>query len=77
MPGAINALSARLIEAMGFDGPDVDAEIIIMSARMWRRLGISKLKLEINSLGSPESRHRHREAGAVDGADRHEQSRQH
>lgn len=50
------------VEAMGFDGPDIDAEIIIMSARMWQRLGISKLKLEINSLGTPESRHRYREA---------------
>lgn len=50
------------VEAMGFDGPDVDAEIIIMSARMWRRLGISKLRLEINSLGTPESRQRYRDA---------------
>lgn len=50
------------VEAMGFDGPDVDAEIIIMSARMWRCLGISKLRLEINSLGTPESRQRYRDA---------------
>ena len=47
---------------MGFDGPDVDAEIIIMSGRMWRCLGISKLRLEINSLGTPESRQRYRDA---------------
>ena len=33
------------VEALGFAGPDVDAELIIMSARMWRRLGISKLSL--------------------------------
>jgi len=50
------------VEALGYDGPDVDAELIIMSARMWRQLGISQIKLEINSLGVPESRARYREA---------------
>jgi len=50
------------VEALGYDGPDVDAELIIMSARMWRQLGISRIKLEINSLGAPESRARYREA---------------
>jgi len=30
---------------VGYDGPDVDAELIIMSARMWQRLGISKISL--------------------------------
>lgn len=49
------------VEAMGYDGPDVDAELIIMSARMWQRLGIDKIRLEINSLGTPESRARYRE----------------
>lgn len=44
------------VEAMGYDGPDIDAELIIMSARMWQRLGISQLRLEINSLGTAESR---------------------
>lgn len=44
------------VEALGYDGPDVDAELIIMCARMWRALGISRLTLEINSLGTPESR---------------------
>jgi len=44
------------VEAVGYDGPDVDAELIIMSARMWQRLGISKIALQINSLGTPESR---------------------
>lgn len=44
------------IEAMGYHGPDVDAEIIILCARLWRRLGLSKLTLEINSLGSNEAR---------------------
>jgi histidyl-tRNA synthetase len=50
------------VEAVGFDGPDVDAELIIMSARLWQRLGISKIRLEINSLGTPEARVRYREA---------------
>ena len=49
------------VEALGFDGPDVDAELIIMCARMWRALGLSRLKLEINSLGTAESRARYRE----------------
>ena len=50
------------VEALGYDGPDVDAELIIMSARLWRQLGISRIELEINSLGVPESRARYREA---------------
>jgi histidyl-tRNA synthetase len=49
------------VEALGFEGPDVDAELIIMCARMWRALGISRLTLEINSLGTAESRARYRE----------------
>ena len=49
------------VEAMGYDGPDIDAELIIMSARMWQRLGIDKISLEINSLGTPESRAGYRE----------------
>jgi histidyl-tRNA synthetase len=50
------------VEAYGFEGPDIDAELIIMSARLWERLGIDKLALQINSLGQPESRVRYREA---------------
>jgi histidyl-tRNA synthetase len=50
------------VEALGYDGPDVDAELIIMSARMWQRLGIDRIRLEINSLGMPEARARYREA---------------
>lgn len=44
------------LEAMGYEGPDVDAELIILCARMWRRLGLSRLTLEINSLGTNEAR---------------------
>ncbi|HET7674988.1 MAG TPA: histidine--tRNA ligase, partial [Gammaproteobacteria bacterium] len=43
-------------EAYGLAGPDIDAEIIAMSARMWRRLGIRHVRLEINSLGTAETR---------------------
>jgi histidyl-tRNA synthetase len=49
------------VEALGFEGPDVDAELIIMSARIWQRLGIDKLSLEINSLGVPAARARYRD----------------
>ena len=48
------------VEAVGCPGPDVDAELIAMSARLWQRLGISGLKLELNSLGTPESRREYR-----------------
>ncbi|MCZ6538012.1 MAG: histidine--tRNA ligase [Gammaproteobacteria bacterium] len=48
-------------EALGFAGPDVDAELILLSARLWRELGVTGLTLKINSLGTPESRKRYRE----------------
>src|SRR5262245_50362889 len=37
------------VEALGFPGPDVDAEIILISARIWRRLGLSGIELNLNS----------------------------
>ncbi|MBW7931268.1 MAG: histidine--tRNA ligase [Gammaproteobacteria bacterium] len=49
------------IEALGYPGPDIDAELIIMLARAWRRLGIRHLELQINSIGMPEGRARYRE----------------
>ena len=49
------------VEAFGFAGPDVDAEMIMMSSRLWRKLGIERLVLNINSLGTPESRRTYRE----------------
>jgi histidyl-tRNA synthetase len=49
-------------EALGFPGPDIDAELILVTARLWRELGIDDAELEINSLGSPESRQRYRAA---------------
>jgi histidyl-tRNA synthetase len=48
------------VEAVGWPGPDIDAELIAFSARLWQRLGITGLKLEINSLGTPESRREYR-----------------
>ncbi len=50
------------VEALGYEGPDVDAELIIMCARMWRALGIRHLSLEINSLGTPEARAHYRDS---------------
>ena len=48
------------IEAFGFPGPDIDAEIILLTTRIWKALNLNSLKLEINSLGTPQSRHIHR-----------------
>jgi histidyl-tRNA synthetase len=49
------------VEAIGFAGPDVDAELIALTARLWRRLGVSRVRLEINSLGTAEARRAYRE----------------
>ena len=49
------------VEALGFPGPDVDAELILMSARIWKRLGLRGLALKLNSLGTAESRRAYRE----------------
>ena len=48
-------------EAFGFPGPDIDAELILLSARLLRRLGLTRLKLLVNSLGTPASRAAYRE----------------
>ena len=47
------------VEALGFDGPDIDAELIVMCADLWRALGIAPT-LQLNTLGDAESRQRHR-----------------
>jgi len=49
------------VEALGYAGPDVDAELIIMTARLWQQLGLKRLTLEINSLGDTGTRTRYRE----------------
>ncbi len=48
-------------EAFGWDGPDVDAELIIMSSQLWALLGIGRITLELNSIGSPAARAEYRE----------------
>ncbi len=52
-------------EALGFAGPDVDAELILMCRMLWRELGLVEgrdLRLELNSLGQPDERRAHRVA---------------
>jgi histidyl-tRNA synthetase len=48
------------VEALGFPGPDVDVEHMVMGASLWRRLGLDGLQLEINTLGNAVSRGRYR-----------------
>ena len=50
------------MEAFGYQGPEIDLEIILMTARIWKALGINSIQLEINSLGTPASRQVYREA---------------
>ena len=49
------------VEVFGMAGPDIDAELILMTARMWRALGLTDVSLQLNSLGTPEARGRYRE----------------
>jgi histidyl-tRNA synthetase len=48
------------VEALGYPGPDIDAELIVMCAALWRDLGIEGLHLELNTIGSAEERARYR-----------------
>lgn len=48
------------VETYGMDSADIDAELILMSARMWKLLGLDNVSLEINTLGSNESRQAYR-----------------
>jgi len=48
------------LEALGFPGPDVEAEQIILTVRLWRELGLTDLQLQINSLGDADARTKHR-----------------
>jgi len=49
------------VEAYGFSGPDIDAEMILITARIWQQLGLSGATLQINSLGSTAARLAYRE----------------
>ncbi|NDD75710.1 MAG: histidine--tRNA ligase [Gammaproteobacteria bacterium] len=48
------------VEAIGFAGPDIDAELVALTAQLWRRLGITRVKLQLNSLGTAEARRAYR-----------------
>ena len=50
------------VEALGLAGPDIDAEMIVMAARLWKQLGITDVRLELNSLGQASERASHRAA---------------
>ena len=53
------------VEALGYAGPDVDAEMILMGRTLWRELGLVEgvnVRLELNSLGQPDERRAHRDA---------------
>ncbi|WP_417617436.1 histidine--tRNA ligase [Oceanisphaera sp.] len=51
------------VEVFGLQGPDIDAELIMLTARLWRQLGVSEhLTLQLNSLGQPEERAEYRQA---------------
>ena len=50
------------VEALGYAGPDIDAEMILMGARLWADLGLDGIELQINSLGQAEERAQHRAA---------------
>ncbi|MFB9846945.1 histidine--tRNA ligase [Oceanisphaera arctica] len=51
------------VEVFGLQGPDIDAELIMLTARLWKQLGVSEhLTLQLNSLGQPEERAEYRQA---------------
>jgi histidyl-tRNA synthetase len=47
-------------EAIGFSGPDIDAELIMMCQRLWDDLGLQDVRLELNSIGDAAERNKHR-----------------
>jgi len=49
-------------EALGFAGAEIDAELILLADALWKTLGLSDVRLELNSLGQPEERKQHRAA---------------
>jgi histidyl-tRNA synthetase len=50
------------VEALGFDGAEIDAELILMALHLWRDIGLQDVRLELNSLGQPDERLVHRVA---------------
>jgi len=59
------------VEALGFAGPDIDAEQILMCARLWHKLGLRDVSLQLNTLGDAAARQRHR-AKLIDYFSRHQ-----
>jgi histidyl-tRNA synthetase len=49
------------VEALGFEGPDVDAEQVVMLARLWKSLGLANVELQVNSIGDAADRKAHRD----------------
>ena len=49
-------------EALGFGGPEVDAELILLACTLWEKIGLQDVRLELNSLGQPPERAQHRAA---------------
>ena len=49
-------------EALGFGGPEVDAELILLACALWQAIGLQDVRLELNSLGQPPERLQHRAA---------------
>lgn len=49
-------------EALGFPGAEIDAEMILLAGALWKELGLTDVRLELNSLGQPEERRAHRAA---------------
>jgi len=50
------------VEVFGLDGPDIDLEVILLTRRLWQAIGLTGLRLEINSLGDPDERAHYRAA---------------
>lgn len=49
------------VEVFGLEGPDIDAELLLLTARLWKRLGLERVTLQLNSLGTVAARARFRE----------------
>jgi len=48
------------VEVLGFAGPETDAEVILLAAALWKAIGLTDVRLELNSLGQPDERAQHR-----------------
>jgi histidyl-tRNA synthetase len=59
--GRYRQFNQMSVEALGFAEPELDAELIVLSARLWQRLRLSGVKLELNSIGTAESRREYRQ----------------